>query len=120
MAEPNAWRIEITVPLGLTDELRDRLFTAVADVVHEWEPADREGWDAFVSGHPVFDEFVGEVRPPVRDVCCPHCTTKTGSCVRCGVRDAEDGEQLCGRCDVALEAEVAAGRAARAVRGEQA
>lgn len=37
--------------------------------------------------------------------CCPHCTARTGSCVRCGVRDAEDGEQLCGQCDLEVEAE---------------
>ena len=53
--------------------------------------------------------------------CCPHCTARTGSCVRCGVRDAEgvDGGQLCGPCDGELEAEVAQGRAAvRALREE--
>lgn len=38
-------------------------------------------------------------------VCCPHCTAKTGSCVRCGVRDAKDDGQLCGECDAVLEAE---------------
>lgn len=44
--------------------------------------------------------------------CCPHCTARTGSCVRCGVRDAADGEQLCGQCDTEVEAE-ATGRALR-------
>lgn len=42
-----------------------------------------------------------------------------GSCVRCGVRDAPDGEQLCEQCDCELEAEVAQDRAAvRALREE--
>lgn len=49
----------------------------------------------------------------VRHVCCPHCTARTGSCVRCGVRDAEDDGQLCGQCDREVEAEVAG----RAIRG---
>ncbi len=42
------WRITIDVPMSLPDSERERLFTAVADVVHGWEPVDREGWDAFV------------------------------------------------------------------------
>jgi hypothetical protein len=42
-----------------------------------------------------------------------------GSCVRCGVRDAADGKQLCEQCDSELEAEVAQGRAVvRALRNE--
>lgn len=52
-----------------------------------------------------------------RHDCCPHCTATTGSCVRCGVRDAADGEQLCVECDGALEAEFGSGGAAvRAIR----
>lgn len=43
--------------------------------------------------------------------CCPHRTAKTGSCVRCGVRDAVAWE-LCGECDREVEAEAAGGSAA--------
>lgn len=43
------WRITIDVPLSLPHSERERLFTAVADAVYEWEPDDREGWDAFVA-----------------------------------------------------------------------
>lgn len=43
-----------------------------------------------------------------------------GSCVRCGVRDAADGEQLCDQCDRELEVEVAQDRAAvQALRGDE-
>jgi hypothetical protein len=45
--------------------------------------------------------------------CCPHCTTRTGSCVRCGDRDAADGEELCGQCDTEVAAEIAEERALR-------
>lgn len=46
-------------------------------------------------------------KPWSSHACCPHCTARKGSCVRCGVRDAEgvDGEQLCGPCDSEVEAE---------------
>lgn len=43
------WRISIEVRMGLSDTLRAGLFDAVADAVHNWEPADRDGWDASVS-----------------------------------------------------------------------
>lgn len=67
MAEtPNAYRIEITIPLGLPAELRERLIHAVADVVHDWEPDDRVGWDAFVAGHAVYDELSEDVSSTVR------------------------------------------------------
>lgn len=42
--------------------------------------------------------------PQPRHACCPHCTAGTGSCVRCGVRDAVAWE-LCGECDREVEAE---------------
>jgi hypothetical protein len=50
MAEqlPEDWRITIDVPLALSDAEREKLLTAIADVVHGWEPEDRDGWDAFV------------------------------------------------------------------------
>lgn len=54
-------------------------------------------------------------RAGYRRVSCPHCTARTGSCVCCGVRDAEgvDGEQLCGQCDLEVEAEAAQSAALR-------
>ena len=58
---PNTWRIEITVPLGIGAELRDSLFTAVADAVHSWQPGDRVGWDPFVAAHAVYDDLAEEV-----------------------------------------------------------
>lgn len=65
---PNAWRVEVTVPLGLPLDMRTALFDAIADVVSDWEPADREGWDAFVSAHPVHDEFAGTPGTPREDL----------------------------------------------------
>jgi hypothetical protein len=59
---PNTWRIEITVPLGIGAELRESLFTAVADAVHDWQPEDRVGWDPFVAAHAVYDELTEDVR----------------------------------------------------------
>lgn len=50
--------------------------------------------------------------------CCPHCTARTGSCARCGVRDAADGKLLCGQCDGEVTAEVEQDRAVRALREE--
>lgn len=45
-----SWRIAVEIPAHLPAEDRDRLFTAIAEVVHDWEPQDRD-WDAFVHGH---------------------------------------------------------------------
>lgn len=45
-----SWRIAVEIPAHLPAEDRDRLFTAIAEVVHDWEPAERD-WDAFVRGH---------------------------------------------------------------------
>jgi hypothetical protein len=53
-----------------------------------------------------FRRVVDDDEVPTRHACCPHCTARTGSCVRCGVRDAAEGEELCGECDTAVEAEV--------------
>ena len=49
--ERDRWHVLVTVPLDLPDDMHNRLFTAIADVVHDWEPDDRDGWDAFVSGY---------------------------------------------------------------------
>lgn len=40
------WVMRVAVPLALNDDLRDRLFDAVADAVAAWEPEGRDGWDA--------------------------------------------------------------------------
>lgn len=56
--EPNAWRIEITVPLRLPVEQRHALFEAVCRAAEGWEPYDRDGWDTSVSGHPVYDDLL--------------------------------------------------------------
>jgi hypothetical protein len=78
------WRGELKSTVNW-DRLED------AETVHGHGGATRIVWDD----------------PMVRHDCCPHCTARTGSCVRCGVRDAADGEQLCGQCDGEVEAEVA-------------
>lgn len=47
MTDPcDAWQLIVTVPASLPGQDLDALFTAVADAVHDWEPADRKGWDA--------------------------------------------------------------------------
>lgn len=46
-----AWRIAVEVPLDALD--RDALFSAVAQAVHDWEPEQRDGWDANVHAEPV-------------------------------------------------------------------
>lgn len=46
------WEVTVTVPLRLPAEQREALFNAVADAVAEWEPDDRQDWDAIVSAHP--------------------------------------------------------------------
>lgn len=44
------WRISIDLPMDATDDKqREDLFGLVADAVHGWEPADRDGWSACVS-----------------------------------------------------------------------
>jgi hypothetical protein len=58
--EPNAWRIEVTVPLRLPVDHLQALFDAVCEAVEDWEPAPshRDGWDADVAAHAVFDELL--------------------------------------------------------------
>jgi hypothetical protein len=52
----DTWTVTVEVPMALPDEAKDSLFTAVADAVHDWEPADRDGWDAMVgAGRTVHD-----------------------------------------------------------------
>lgn len=48
--DEKTYRITVDIPADLPDELREALVEAVADAVHDWEPKDREGWDADVSG----------------------------------------------------------------------
>lgn len=60
MTEPNAYRIEVVVPYPLPLPLIDSLFVAVADAVRAWEPADRQGWDAFVAGSTIYSPFDDE------------------------------------------------------------
>lgn len=45
------WVIQVTIPSNVPG--RDRLFTAVADAAHDWEPENRDGWDIDVSAGPV-------------------------------------------------------------------
>lgn len=51
MTEP-AWEVVVSVPLSLDVEQRQALFEAIVATVAEWEPDDRDGWDADVSGRP--------------------------------------------------------------------
>jgi hypothetical protein len=44
------YRIVVEVPAHLDSTLIESLTTGLADTVHGWEPADRDGWDANVSG----------------------------------------------------------------------
>lgn len=52
-AEPHreAWRVTVDVPLDAPH--RDGLFAAVSGAVSDWEPEQRDGWDACVTAHPV-------------------------------------------------------------------
>lgn len=54
MSEPQ-WQITIRVPMRLAVEERHDLFEAVVAAVSDWEPDDRDGWDADVSGHPAVE-----------------------------------------------------------------
>lgn len=51
------WTIAVQVPIGLPVEMRHALFSAVAAAVSGWEPDDRDGWDADVSGYPTADSL---------------------------------------------------------------
>jgi hypothetical protein len=46
------WEIRVLVPMRLPVEMRQDLFEAVAQAVSRWEPVNRDGWDADVSGCP--------------------------------------------------------------------
>lgn len=49
MTERN-YVIRVTVPFSKLDNaMRDGLFTAVSDAVFDWEPEERDGWDADIS-----------------------------------------------------------------------
>ena len=52
------YQIRVTVPMSLSSESCEALFSAVADAValweQVWEPV-RDGWDADVVGSPVSD-----------------------------------------------------------------
>jgi hypothetical protein len=53
----DTWTVAVEIPISLPSELRDSLFTAIADAAHDWEPGDRDGWDVQVSGHPTAHEL---------------------------------------------------------------
>lgn len=53
------WQIQITVPMRVDG--RDLLFDAVVSAVAGWEPEDRDGWDADVSGAPAAAGLPAEV-----------------------------------------------------------
>lgn len=46
------WEIKVSVPMRLPGEQRDELFAAVVRAVSDWEPDERDGWDADVAGCP--------------------------------------------------------------------
>lgn len=46
------WRVLVEIPQRVVDEHGDGLFTAVADAVTDWEPDDRDSWDAQVVAGP--------------------------------------------------------------------
>lgn len=50
--EDPQWEITVLVPMRLPVEMRQDLFEAVAQAVARWEPVNRDGWDADVSGCP--------------------------------------------------------------------
>jgi hypothetical protein len=52
MEKDQLWQITVRVPLRIPTEMRDELFNIIADTVASWEPVDRDGWDADVSGAP--------------------------------------------------------------------
>lgn len=49
---PADWRITIDIPVSVPLSERDRLYTVVQEVLHNWEPADRDGWDAHLGAGP--------------------------------------------------------------------
>ncbi len=67
------WQVRVSIPVRVPAEQRDRLFTAIADAVTAWEPADRDGWDALVEAGPVGLTQVGAYA-----VACPECIAQAG------------------------------------------
>lgn len=46
------WQVTVSVPMRLDGEDRQDLFNAIVTAVANWEPDDRDGWDADVYGNP--------------------------------------------------------------------
>lgn len=44
------WQVVVRVPMRIGDGQRDALFNRIADAAHDWEPANRDGWDVDVAG----------------------------------------------------------------------
>jgi len=55
MAEEPQWQVTVRVPMRLPVEQRQALFEAICAVVSDWEPDDRDGWDADAFGCPEAD-----------------------------------------------------------------
>jgi hypothetical protein len=64
----DVWRIAIDVPLRAGGAVREGLFDAVCDAVSAWEPADREGWDAFVFSYSHSHSAAAEIQRLHSDV----------------------------------------------------
>ena len=69
--EPSAdepqWRIGIEVPMRLPSDQRHELFGLVADLVHDWEPDERDGWDVNVYGCPAADDAPDHFHPATEE-----------------------------------------------------
>lgn len=75
------WQVVVEVPIRIGADSRLTLFDAVARAVHDWEPADRDGWDAEVSA--------GPPRRHTRQRCSCGALVASCSC----------DEERCYRCD---------------------
>lgn len=42
---PAGYRIVVEIPASAAPDVRDAIFTAVADAAHDAEPQHRDGWD---------------------------------------------------------------------------
>lgn len=51
MAEER-WQVTVRVPMRLPEVQREQLFEVIADAVADWEPEQRDGWDADVAAGP--------------------------------------------------------------------
>ncbi|TYK45184.1 hypothetical protein [Actinomadura decatromicini] len=56
-ASVDTWTVAVEVPLSLPADMRHDLFSMIAAAVSRWEPDDRDGWDADVSGYPTADSL---------------------------------------------------------------